>query len=68
MAQRGLTELLNAHHDKLNQHTLELEKIQAQLTALDASVSKLNDKLAETEADESSGALRTWLKQIRELL
>lgn len=69
MAERGLTALLNAHHDKLNKHTSQLSHIEHQLTGLEQSVAALEHKIA--NEDESSGlraGLRDWIENIKELM
>jgi peptidoglycan hydrolase CwlO-like protein len=69
MTGRSITEFLNTHHDKLNQHTAEIKDIQHDIEVLQQSVSALEAKVAKT--DESSGVragLREWISSIKELM
>jgi peptidoglycan hydrolase CwlO-like protein len=71
MVERSLTALLETYHDKLDQHTTELKDIEAKLTSLEASVSKLEDKVFDEDESSTLPALvhlRSWLNEIRELM
>ena len=57
----SLPEVLNAHHDKLNEHTAEIKTLQARIDALEAEVAGLKPVL------EAYTKLNDWLGQIKEI-
>ena len=69
MPTQSLTSILDAYHDKLDEHTVEIKDIQHDIETLTHSVSALEATISsKVESSGLRASLRDWIANVRELM